>query len=441
MKSYKGLYIWTALLIIGVYLLSLPAVSGDDGRDESQEVYVVPVEGTIERGLYAYMNRAFEDAGEENADLILLEIDTEGGMLDAAFKIKDLIVQENIPVYAYVRGRAMSAGAFLAFAADELYMSPGSNMGAAEARMGDQPADEKVMSAWESEMRSVAELRGRDPDIAAAMVREEMEIEGLVDSGRLLTLSASEAVEYEMADGIVENYQELFEKTGFEGAEIIEYPMAWAEVLARFLTSPIVASILMSIGMAGVIIELTSAGFGIAGTVGLASLGLFFGGHIFAGLAGYEVLLFFALGIVMLLIEAVAAGFGIFGLLGIVSSGFAIVLSAEDTEQGLTLLVYSILGTIIILVVAFRFLVRSRFWDKIVLRHTEDKDKGYVGPNENYKDFQDKEGVTQTPLRPAGTAIIDGDRVDVVSEGGYIEEKKEIKVVKVEGSRIIVREK
>ncbi len=446
MDLNRRLYKWIVVLLVGVFLF-LVSSTGMDGsltgfgeaREETKEVYVVPVHGTIERGLHAFMGRAFEGANEEGADLILLDIDTPGGTLDAAFRIKDLILQEDIPVFAYVTGRALSAGAFLALASDELYMRPGSNMGAAEARMGDMPADEKVMSAWESEMRSVAELRGRDPDIAAAMVREEMEIDDLVSSGRLLTLSSSQAKEYGMADGLAADYTELLEKIGFEGSQVTEYPMAWAEVLARFLTSPVVASILMSIGMAGVIIELTSAGFGIAGTIGLICFGLFFGGHIFAGLAGYEVLLFFAVGIVLLLVEALAVGFGIFGLLGIASSGFAIVLSAEDTEQGLTLLIYSVIGTIVVLVVAFKFLVTSRFWDRIVLRHTENKEQGYVGTNVSFRDLLGKKGITETPLRPAGTAIIDGNRVDVVSEGGYIPGKSNIEVIKVEGTRIIVR--
>ncbi|UMZ72898.1 NfeD family protein [Natranaerofaba carboxydovora] len=440
---------WITLFLTGLFLFlaissgmlesNNQAKGSVSAAESDKEVYVVPVHGTIERGLYAFMRRAFEDANEEGADMILLDIDTPGGTLDAAFEIKDLITQEELRVVAYVSGRAMSAGAFLALASDELYMRRGSNMGAAEARAGEEIADEKIMSAWESEMRSVAEMRGRDPEIAAAMVRQEMEIEGLVESGRLLTLSSAQALEHEMADGEVANQEELFEMLGFEGAEVTEYPMEWAERLARFLTSPVVASILMSIGMAGIIIELTSSGFGIAGAVGLLSFALFFGGHIFAGLAGYEVLLFFALGIILLLIEALAAGFGVFGLLGLVSSGFAIVLSAESTEQGLMILLYSILGTIVVLVVAFRFIVRSKFLDRIILKHTEDKDQGYVGTNVTYKDFLNKEGVTETPLRPAGTAIIEGDRVDVVSEGGYIPGQSKIKVVKVEGSRIVVR--
>lgn len=439
---------WIVIFLIGTYLLlsytpglfHLTTEMKATAQVESKEAYIVPIEGTIERGLYAFMQRAFQSAKKENADMILLDIDTQGGTLDAAFKIRDLIVKEDIPVIAYVNHRAISAGAFLALASDELYMTPGSSMGAAEARAGDEIADEKVMSVWESEMRGVAKLRGRNPDVAAAMVRQEMEIEGLVEKGELLTLLSSEAVEYEMADGLASDYNELFKKVGFKDVKTVEYPMAWAEVLARFLTSPVVASILMSIGMAGIIIEITTSGFGIAGALGLLSFGLFFGGHIFAGLAGYEVLLFFLLGVTLLLVEAVLAGFGIFGILGAVSSGFAVVLSAENTEQGLTILLYSVIGTIVVLAVAFKFLVKSKFFDRIILKHTEDKEEGYVGTNVEFHNFINKKGITVTPLRPAGTAKIEGKRVDVVSEGGYIPENNNIEVIKVEGSRIIVRE-
>ncbi|OWZ83056.1 NfeD family protein [Natranaerobius trueperi] len=429
------------LILLIIFLLGIMAtVSNGAGAssDSEQTVYVVPVEGNIERGLYAFMNRAFESAKEENADMILLDINTPGGTLDAAFDIKDLIVYEDIPVNAFVSGRAASAGAFLALAADELYMGPSTNMGAAEARMGQEVADEKVMSMWESEMRSVAE--DRDPEIAAAMVRREIEINGLVSQGELLTINEREAKEHGMADGVVSDYQGLLNKTGFDNAEIIEYDMAWAERLARFITSPTVASILLTLGMAGLIIEITTMGFGVAGSISLLSFGLFFGGHIFAGFAGYEVLLFFLAGIVLLLLEAFVAGFGVLGLLGIVSFGFAITMSAENTQLGMMMLLYSIIGTVIILAVAFRFFVKSRFWDRIILRHQEEKDHGYVGTNTEHRELVGLTGKTETPLRPAGTARIEYERIDVVSEGGYIPQNKEIKITEVEGSRIVVQE-
>ncbi|ACB84776.1 protein of unknown function DUF107 [Natranaerobius thermophilus JW/NM-WN-LF] len=429
------------LLIFSGLFIHFEEVQAQSLADTGEKtVYQVPVEGNIERGLSAFLNRAFESAQEENADLIVLDINTPGGALDASFEIKDLIVNEEIPVYAFVNSQAISAGSYLALASDEIYMRPTGTMGAAEARMGTEVADEKVMSVWETEMRTVAKERDRDPDIAAAMVRREMEIEGLVSENQLLTLSAEEAKEHGMAEGIVNNYDELLEKTGYEGANIVEYPMEWAERMARFFTSPAVASILLTLGMAGLVIELSSPGLGLPGLVGLLCFGLFFGGHIFAGLAGYEVLLFFIVGIILLLIEAIAAGFGVMGLAGIVSFGFAIVISAESTEQGLMMLLYSLLGTIIVLVIAFRYFVRSRFWDRIILNHSESKDQGYVGTNTEYKNLVGESGVTEGPLRPAGTAQISGERIDVISEGGYIPEGTPVQVSKVEGSRVIVKE-
>ncbi len=448
-KLTRGLIISLCIFVVGLTLtfMHLSPTTLDASQEASflaqndqKTVYVVPVHGTIERGLSAFMTRAFRDAAEEGADMILLDINTPGGTLEAAFEIKDIIVNEDLPVYAFVSGRAISAGAFLALASDQLYYHPDSTIGAAEARMGEEIADEKVMSVWEAEMRGVAELRDRDEELAAAMVRREMEIEGLVASGELLTLRAGQAVENNMGDGLARNYEELLEKTGFEGAQLIEYPIAWAERLARFLTSPMVASILLTLGMTGLIIEISSAGFGIAGSISLLSFGLFFGGHIFAGLAGYEVLLFFLLGVVLLLAEAFIAGFGVLGVAGIISSAFAIVLSADNTQEGINILVLSFIASLIILVIAFRFFVKSRFFDKIVLRHTEAKDQGYIGTNVTYRDLEGKTGMTKSPLRPAGTADIGGSRVDVVSEGGYIPKEQEVKVVKVEGSRIIVKE-
>ncbi len=445
---FKKITVFICLILIVAGSIGM---AGFIGQEESLEAkskntsdytaYVVPVENEIERGLQAFLERAFNSARDENADLIVLDLNTPGGTLEAAFEIRDLIVEENIPIYAYVNPDAISAGAYLALAADGIYVrSSGSYMGAAEARMGPEKADEKVMSYWESRMRDAAELNDRDPDIAAAMVRSEMEIDGLVEENELLTMSGSQALEHGMADGEVDTYEELFAKAGFENAQVEEYGMEWAERLARFFTNPAVASILLTLGMAGLIIEITSPGLGVPGLLGLISFGLFFGGHIFAGLAGYEVLLLFVAGVILLIVEAIMAGFGIFGIVGIISFGFAIVLSAESTDQGLMILLYSLLGTIIVLAVAFRYFVRTRFWDRIILRHSESREQGYVGTNIEHRNLKGEVGVTETPLRPAGTAKIAGRRTDVVSEGGYLEQGRSIEVVDVQGSRIVVRE-
>ncbi|NLM95863.1 MAG: hypothetical protein GX165_09895, partial [Firmicutes bacterium] len=210
-------------------------------------VYVIPIEGTIEPGLVEFVKRALNEAKRDGVEGILLEIDTFGGRVDAATELVDLMLDMPMPVIAHVRGRAWSAGALIALAADYLVMAPGSSMGAAEPR----PAEEKVISALRAEFESLAERNGRDPQVAAAMVDKDVVIEGLVEKDKILTLSANEAERRGFADFIAAGRQQVLSKYGFDDARVIEPSPNWAENLARFLTDPTVSSLLLSLGFLG----------------------------------------------------------------------------------------------------------------------------------------------------------------------------------------------
>jgi len=402
-------------------------------------VYLVPVKGEIESGLYNFLRRVFTEAQANDADAIILEINTNGGFVKAAEEISTLIQNSSIPVYAFVRRSAISAGAYLALSCRALYMAPGSTIGAAEViDLTGQEVGEKTISAWEGKMRSAAEQQGKDPEVAAAMVRASIEIPGLVETGKLLTLTTADAERIGFIDGVADSYAELLRATGLPEAQIVMAKEALAERLARFVTKPYIAILLVTIGLAALIIEILTAGFGVAGLISILAFALFFGGHMAAGLAGKEVLFLFIIGIILLLIEAFIPSFGIIGVGGIIALIASIVLSAATTGQGLRILLSAIILTVLIVIIAFRLLKKSPLWSQIVLQHAETKERGYVGVRD-YSYLIGKVGLALTPLRPAGTAEFDGERVDVVSEGGFIQKDEKIKVIKVEGSRIVVR--
>ncbi|HZK25248.1 MAG TPA: NfeD family protein [Oscillospiraceae bacterium] len=426
-----------ALLLLLMFLI-VP-LGGLQAAETAEKVYVIKLEGEVEAGLYHFLQRAFTEAADNGASAIIMELNTPGGLVNSAKDIRDLIYDSGVPVYAYVRHSALSAGAFLALSCRELYMAPGSTIGAAQIQnLSGEAVDEKIISAWEAEMRTVAQNQSKDPQVAAAMVRQEIAIEGLVSDKQLLTLTSVEAEEIGFTDGIFATRAELLTALGLPGAAIYTVKVSPAESLARFVAKPVGATLLLTIGLAALVIEIFMAGFGAAGVVSILAFALYFGGSIIAGFAGNEVIILFIAGIILMLIEAVIPNFGVVGISGIVAMITAIILSASTAEQGARIFLTSLLLTAAVVAVAFRYLKRSKLWSQIILQYAETKERGYVGPTD-YSSLVGKTGQTLTPLRPVGAVEIDGKRIDVVSEGNFIAKSSAVIVVKVEGTRVIVR--
>ena len=229
---------------------------------QTQIVYRVPVTGVIELGLAPFVGRAIREAEAAGASAVILDIETPGGRVDAAQKIVKAISQSSIPVYAFVNLHAWSAGAMIALAADSIYMGPVSSIGAATPVIGDgKKASEKIVSAMRGEFRALAEARGIDPRLAEAMVDESVEVEGIVEEGKLLTLTGNEAVALGFASAEVSSWDDLLKSLGLAGANVETASINWAESLVRFLSHPVVAPILLSMGMLGLINEIKTPAF------------------------------------------------------------------------------------------------------------------------------------------------------------------------------------
>lgn len=435
----KKLYVVFILLLSFIWINGAPSTA--ENGTNSDLVYIIPVENEVERGLLSFLERGINEAEENFADYIIFEINSPGGEVTAARDIAVLIADLEIPNAAYIISQAASAGSYIALNADEIYFKPAGRMGASGVVTGDgNAADLKAQSDWRAAMRAAAEANGRDPLYAEAMANPDIDLsEYGAPVGEYLTLSAQEAVEVGYAEGIAESHRDLFDQLGITNPEVVEVDMTISESIARFITNPIVIPILLSIASIGLIVELYSPGFGIPGIMGISALVLFFYGHLVAGLAGYESLILLLVGLICIVLEIFVPS----GILGIIGGGAilgALVVSGADMGHMAFSIGIAILVAIILAIVLFRKIdVNRGIFRYLVLQDSTSTEKGYVS-NENRLDLIGKEGRTLTFLRPAGTAVFGNERYDVVTEGSFIDRDKKIKIVKVEGTRIVVRE-
>ena len=393
---------------------------------------------------------------------VVFVMNTPGGRVQEAREIVSLIGQIDVPVYTFVEKDAYSAGAIIALATPHIYMAPGSVIGAATPMLmtpfggiQEMPAEvqEKMISAVAALVRAAAEQGGHDPQIGEAMVRREMEYKigtnVISREGELLTLTAREA-EGVLSEGTVKDVASMLEQAGLPDAEIKTLTVTPAEKVARVIAA--LAPILLMIGLGGIYLEIKTPGFGLPGITGAAALVLFFFGHHIAGLAGMEDVVIFIVGFTLLFVEVfVTPGFGVLGISGITLILFSLlsamtwkipghVLPAPDIstlQHAITSLAVGMAGTVVIGFFAGKYLPKSRLFRPIVLSQRTDKADGFTASVE-HSELLGKEGVAEMNLHPAGRALFNGDRANVITHGEFIDQGARIRVTEVHGSRIVV---
>jgi len=442
---------WTVALLGLCALLALRAPV--PGEAAGLVVYVAPIEGVIDLGLAPFVQRVLDEAAAAGAAAVILEINTFGGRVDAAVLIRDALLGSRVRTVAFVNKRAISAGALISLAAERIAMADGGTIGAATpVELGGpgapaQPVAEKTVSYMRKEFRATAESRKRPPLLAEAMVDADVEIPGVIDKGKLLTLTTEEALKHGLADFRADSLPAVLAALDLTGAEVRRATQTWAETLVRFLTHPVVSSLLMTIGILGIIVEIRTPGFGVPGALGVASLALFFWGHWLVRLAGWEELLLVGAGLLLLAIELfVTPGFGVTGTLGLVAlvSGLGLSLIGAGATWEVVLTAVGQVAVSLLLAIAaslglLRLLPRLPFGRRLVLETELTAREGFASAPETDRAWLGKRGTAASPLRPAGIADIEGERVDVVSDGDFIEAGDPITVVRVDGNRIVVQ--
>lgn len=429
----------------------------------SDVVYRVPIEGIIDLGLPPFIQRTLEDAESNEATAVIFDINTFGGRVDAATQIKDAILGADILTIAFINRRAISAGALISLSCEKIYMTGGGLIGAATAvDMTGKKGSEKVISFMREEMASTAEKRGRSKEIARGMVDEELtfthlviggdsikvdDIEGRKD-GKLISLTTEQALKYKIADGTAENMEALLDSLGYSSVKTIETTENWSEAIVRFLTNPVVASLLTTFGFLGILFELQSPGWGIPGFVGLACLILSLSASYIAQLATMSDMLFVLTGLALILLEVlVIPGFGIAGLggIGLMIYGLYLLLlpdipvGEEVLGQAMDGFLIGLVGAVIGLVLLVKLMIKTKFWEQLTAPDTQKKEDGYSNTF-GWESLQGETGIADTDLHPSGWVRVKDQRIFVVSEGEFIEEGKEIKILSVDGNRVLVRE-
>ncbi len=431
-------------IIFALFLLLVSTI-----LPQNNKVYLGTIEGGIDLGLAPYVKRIVSEAEKNKASLIIFRINTFGGRVDAATQIKDAIINSKVETIAFIDKRAISAGSLIALSCNKIVMVPGASIGATTVvdQAGKKQA-EKAQSYMRSEMRSTAERTGRRTDIAEGMVDERVEIDGLVDSTQLITLTSKEAIGYGIADTVLASLNELIAYSGNKDADIVKLEINWGEKIIRFINNPVITSILMMVIMVGMFMEIKTPGWGVPGTASLIALALFFGSGYILELASIMDILLFIVGVILIIVEIfVIPGFGIFGIAGIILmiAGLFMGLVSDfplvETDM-LSIAIIQLAGSFILSGIAIYFLAKilpkTEIWNNLILSKGIKAKSGYTS-NKEFNHLVGLKGEALTDLRPSGTAMLEGKRYDVVTQGDYIVKDSNIEVMEVEGSKIVVK--
>ena len=432
----------------------------------NRPVIIVPINGEIEEGLAHIVKRAVKEAKLNKASALILNMDTYGGKVQAAESIMQSIGKLKIPTYTYVNTKAISAGALIASSTKYIYMAPQSQIGDAKiiqmstipflggAKEIDEGMKEKAYSAVRAIVRSACEKNNHPYELFEAMMDEDIEITNVIARGKLLTLTASEAVTQNLAVAVSPSLDSMIETIGFADSPKNFITPRSGEHAARFFSSMMISGLLLVLGLGGLFIEIKTPGFGVPGIIGIICMALFFWGHYTANLTGWFPVAMFIVGLILLILEIfVIPGFGVPGISGIILIVAALVLTMIDWVPGdwsntpslneisaaIAVVASSIVGAIVLIIIVAKFLPKTPGVKGVFLSNKIDKAHGYSAFTEkNYQQWINKKGIAKTTLRPAGKAIIGGELLDVVSQGDFINENSKIKVVHVDSNHIVV---
>ena len=468
----KKVKILVNILLIFILIVCTSAdsvvVNNTDPVKSTYLVYKFDIKDNIMKPVWRITQKAFDEAVLLKADYIIINLNTYGGALNIADSIRTKILNSRIPVFVFIDNQAISAGALISIACDSIFMRPGGSIGAATvvSQTGETVPD-KYQSFMRSTMRATAESHGRDtiisgndtiirwhrdPKIAEAIVDPQLEIDGIIESGQVLTLTAEEAIKVGYCEGLAENVNDVLRLACIQDYELKTYKPSTIEAIIVFLLNPIVRAILIILIVGGIYIEMQTPGIGFPLAVAVTAALVFFAPSYLHGLAENWEIIVFIVGVVLIGLEIfVIPGFGVAGVSGIILVIVGLTMSLIDNiifeYEGLGawdkvlkaffLVIFSLLASFIMSIILSKKLFTSKSL-KLALNAVQDKNQGYIGINSHQKEMIGKEGTAYTVLRPSGLVEIEGEIYDAKAEIGYINKGEKVKVIRDEAGQLYV---
>lgn len=420
---------------------------------QQKNIMVMEIKKEIDPPMKRYVQLAMAHAVRTKADIVIIEMDTYGGILTDAKEIVDMIMDYKNPVWVFINSDAASAGALISISCDSIYMSPGASIGAATVVDGSgQKAPDKYQSYMRSIMRSTAEENGRDPRIAEGMVDEDLVIDGIKKEGQVITFSTSEALKYGFCEAKAESIEEILKRNTISKYTIDRFELSMADSVVAIFLNPFISGILILIIIAGIYFEMQTPGMGFAGLAALVALILYLVPYYLNGLAeNWEIIAFF-IGVILIGFEIfVIPGFGVAGASGIILivGSLALIMINNDAFDfefvrmndiliALAAALGGLLGGGVLLFVLGARLRDTKFYRRVALTDTQESKHGYTASTLKGT-LIGKKGIANTVLRPSGKVLIDETIYDAFTRGDFIEKGQVIEVISDEGTTLKVK--
>ncbi len=421
---------------------------------QKSNVMVMEIKDEIDPRMLRYVRLAIENAEKTNADYVIIDMDTYGGVLTDAKEIVDLLMDFKKPLWVYVNSDAASAGALISIACDSIYMSPGATIGAATVveGTGGQAAPDKYQAYMRGIMRATAEKNGRDPRIAEGMVDERIVIDSIKQEGRVITFTTSEAIKFGYCEAQVESIEEILSRNKIVNYEISTFKLGVIEKIIAFALNPFISGLLILVIIGGIYFELQTPGIGFPLFAAVTALVLYLIPYYLNGLADYWEIIALFIGVLLIIAEIfIIPGFGVAGVAGITLTVVSLILimlnndffnfefvPLGDIVVASAVAFGGLTGGMAVLFFGGSKLMQSKAFQRMALIETQESSKGFT-VNTQTKSMQGKTGTAYTVLRPSGKVMIDDQLYDAFTRGDYVEKGDAIVVIESEGVTLKVK--
>lgn len=440
--------------VLYTLLLSFLIFNNTNIFADTTTFYVIEIKQEINAASAKKLSKGFREAKNINANYIIIHLNTYGGAVNAADSMRTLILNSSTPTIAFIDNQAASAGALISIACDSIYMRRGSSIGAATVvNQTGEPMPDKYQSFMRAMMRSTAEVTGRDPQIAEAMVDPYIHIPGIIDSGKVLSFTPEEAILHNYCEGVVESLDQIATIVSGENSyNIIHQKLSFAELVLLFFLNPIVQGILLMVIIGGIYFELQSPGIGFPSAAAILAAILYFSPLYIEGIANNWEIIVFVIGVLLILAEIfVIPGFGVAGISGIIlmitGLSFAMIENDLFYNQGdynfsivvapiAKVLLSSFLSLSLSIYLASK-LFKSNRLPNISLKTTLKGDTAFsLNKDNSDQSYVGKIAIVKTAMRPSGKIEIEEQRLEATLESGFADTGDTVLITKIDGGRL-----